>query len=148
MTASPLEASSLRHEPVTLVPAQAGSGRVARPGEPQVVAMEGEIDVLREPADQAEGIGERGPSLEDHPWLTFERHHVLERPADPEVLLHDECVAEAQPGGGFGEQVAPFGGTPSGHLLHVASYCFPDNSAMTGRIQSGAASACRPRARR
>jgi hypothetical protein len=48
----------------------------------------------------------------------------------------------------MGNGIAPFGGTPSGHLLHVASYGFPDTSAMTGRIQSGAASACRPKARR
>lgn len=88
------------------------------------------------------------PKAAVHPRLTFECHDVLERPTSPEVLLHDQCVAEAQAGGCFGEQVASFGGTPSGHLLHVASYGFPDNSARTGRIQSGAASACRPKARR
>jgi len=46
------------HQSISLLSAQPKSGRIALPGKAQVVAMEGDVDVLGEPADQPKHLRE------------------------------------------------------------------------------------------
>jgi len=59
-------------------PAQRGGGKA-------------EVDVLREPVDDVEDLGERGAALEDAGWTQIGcGEDAAEEPADPEVLFDDE----------------------------------------------------------
>ena len=64
--------------------------RVAGTREAEKFAVDRDINVFREPTDEPMNLGERCSALEEECVTdAVEAEKPLERPADPEVLLHD-----------------------------------------------------------
>ena len=65
-------------------------GRVTLPLEAKAVTMDDEIDVLGEPLDKSEGLGQRRTALEEQSRMPVGQSVVerIEDKADPEILLH------------------------------------------------------------